>query len=1347
MWAVLATVRAAEAPNSGGASKKAKQAVAPSRPPTEQDAAQNPDLPGHLVAGGEVDMESYLVGRQDHIDALQGLPYTPPKGQANPRLDAIRKMAIAEKAQRDRQALLGLAPPDWLEIGPRPIPNGQTPQPGGNQVPVSGRTISIAVHPTNPDIVYVGTAQGGLYRTLDGGQTWKAIFDGAASLAVGAVALAPSDPTILYVGTGENGLSGDSFFGVGVYRIDNADTTADLVGPINPLVTTGIADTTAFTGRAVSEILVHPTDPATIFVGTSSGIAGLGATALAGTVPPLAIRGLYRSTNATAALGAIAFEKLTITTLGSVAPDTSGNGNVIDLVFEPGNPSVLVASVFGIVAGPPSDGGVYRTANALDPVPVFTRTLAISPTGTRTELAVNSVGAAVTMIAATGESAVGTACPVGSGKVYRSIDTGQTWALQQGGGGFCGGQCFYDIAVALDPTDANIVHLGGAAPGACSVVYERSTDGGAAFTRLDAGLHPDTHAITVAPSNPNVVYMGNDGGIFKSTDGGVTWGSLNNSSFGATQFMGLAIHPIDREFLIGGTQDNGTNFRRPDGNWFRADFGDGGYAVIDQNAEDTTNVTMYHTYFNQTNAMGFAKVTDVADATEGNWAFYGCGFGGSIPNGLVCAGITAIQFYAPMSQGPGDPNTLYFGSDRVFRSSNAGVNMSLVSQAPLHTGFSVTAIGISPQDDNVRLAGVRSGRVFATTTGATPLVEVTGPWPTNTLATDQPRRFVSRLTVDPSDPNTAYVSFATYCGATPACAQVYKTTTLGALVAGGGGSWAPANNGIPDTPVSAFVVDPRNSNRLFAGSDIGVFQSADGGATWSPFGAGLPRVAVFDMKLHGPTGTLRVATHGRGIWEIRANTAQPEFTEPSNVLILPGETPVEVSGRLLAGSLTPPGTVSITLNGVTQFAIVEPTDGRFSASFDTSALPLGNNPIAYSYPGVPGDYEPATGSGSVTVVSTLSPTLTGVAAPTITFPADGVVTVDVTSSAGTVAGAVMLSVDSGPPLTQALSGGSATFTLPSPSGGAHALNVSYPRQLTFEGSSTSGVLVVNKGNAVFGNLLPVFIAPGQSPAILSGTILAGSAAPTGNVSATVNGVTQATPIGADGKFLIRFDTAGLALGRYNITYGYPGSASFNSTSATGTLTVVNGTTTTLSNPAPITIPDNAPAVPYPSTIDVSGTGQAVLKATVTLTGVTHTFLGDVEMVLVAPDGATTTLFWDPDNNSASVTNANYTFDDAGPPLPPSSESGTYRPTQTSTPPNLPGAAPAGPYGSVLFTHNRGRADGTWSLYVADRFNGDTGSISGGWSLSLTTAPIRVRPGPPPVFREATPQEESRPIKP
>jgi len=128
-----------------------------------------------------------------------------------------------------------------------------------------------------------------------------------------------------------------------------------------------------------------------------------------------------------------------------------------------------------------------------------------------------------------------------------------------------------------------------------SPVDERGTS----FSAAETGLHVDVHAIVFAPSDTTIVYTGNDGGIWRSTNGGVAWTNLNNSGFSATQFQSIALHPTDPNFSIGGTQDNGTNMYTPLQAWNRIDFGDGGYAEIDQNAANVTNVTMYHTYFNQ----------------------------------------------------------------------------------------------------------------------------------------------------------------------------------------------------------------------------------------------------------------------------------------------------------------------------------------------------------------------------------------------------------------------------------------------------------------------------------------------------------------------------------------------------------------------------------------------------------------------------------------------------------------------------------------------------------------------------------------------------------------------------
>src|SRR5258705_11986803 len=185
--------------------------------------SDDPDLPSFGKGGEmEIDKEEYMTRRAEATAQKRGISdgarFDP---QARPA--ALRQMEIQEHHVANMPQSLAkdalLAP--WIPLGPAPITNGQTV---GVSTPVSGRTISIAVHPTNPNIVYVGAAQGGLYRSTDGGTNWTALLDSGLSLAIGAIAIAPSQPDTIYVGTGETGFCGDCFFGVGVYRIDNAST-------------------------------------------------------------------------------------------------------------------------------------------------------------------------------------------------------------------------------------------------------------------------------------------------------------------------------------------------------------------------------------------------------------------------------------------------------------------------------------------------------------------------------------------------------------------------------------------------------------------------------------------------------------------------------------------------------------------------------------------------------------------------------------------------------------------------------------------------------------------------------------------------------------------------------------------------------------------------------------------------------------------------------------------------------------------------------------------------------------------------------------------------------------------
>lgn len=806
----------------------------------------DPDLPD--FARYKTDKEEFMLRRTEAIAMKRGIDSLRP---LNPQL---RGQAIRQMEEKRMQILSGQAPYEsnlisaaWTPIGPMPIPNGQTTPTAA----VSGRVTAIAIHPTNPNIVYVGTAQGGLYRTTNGGTNWTPIMDNALSLAIGSIAICPSQPETIYVGTGEPNFSSDSYFGVGVYRIDNASTTANLSGPFNK--DAGAAD--IFTGRSIGKIVVHPTDPNTIFVGSTSGVGGIVSTSSS-----LPSRGIYRSTNATSA--SPVFAKLT-------GLEAGGNFSIRDIAIDPLNPNIMVTNLIA------NGGGIYQSTDALAANPTFVRRVTFSSTSTSeltAEFAVhNTVGPNATFYAATGNL---------GGRVLRSTDGGTTW-VQQIDNNFCTAQCFYDIAIAVDPTNANTVYLGGSP----NLIAAKSTNAAVSFTDNNAGVHADTHVLTVSASDPTQIWLGTDGGVYKSTNSGVTWTPMNNSQFSATQFMSIAVHPTDPNFSIGGTQDNGTNFYQPAGTWTRADFGDGGYAQIDQNAADNTNVRMYHTYFNASNLQGYGTVSSTASASDGLWAFRGCQSAGVTTNGITCNG--SVNFYAPLERGPGNPNTIYYGSDRLYRSADAGVNHTVVSQNPIAAGIPISAIGISPQNDNVRIVGLNSGALFGTSTGANPLVDLD---PLNTI----PNVAIARTVVDPNSQTTAYVTLSAF-----AVSSVWKTTNLNSNPP----TWTAVSTGLPSVPVNSFVVNPLNSNHLFAGTDIGVYGSVNGGTSWFPAGTGLPVVAVFGMAITSG-GKLRIATHGKGMWEISVLGALPvtylsfnAYEKPTGKVTLEWKTASENNNR------------------------------------------------------------------------------------------------------------------------------------------------------------------------------------------------------------------------------------------------------------------------------------------------------------------------------------------------------------------------------------------------------------------------------------------------------------------
>src|SRR5438128_2465078 len=207
--------------------------------------------------------------------------------------------------------------------------------------------------------------------------------------------------------------------------------------------------------------------------------------------------------------------------------------------------------------------------------------------------------------------------------------------------------------------------------------------------------------------------------------------------------------------------------------------------------------------------------------------------------------------------------------------------MTVVSQASINSAACgglgapcpISTMAIWPQGDNIRMVGLGSGQIWATSTGSSTLVNITNAsFPANPNGSTN--KFVGRAVIDPNNKNVAYIAFSFYA---PAGQGVWKITNLGAAAGSSPVSpvWTAAGSGIPSIPINALAIDPANSNSIFAGTDIGVYNSTDGGASWAPFGTGLPRSAVFDLALQNANRVLRAGTHGRGVWEISLAAAAP----------------------------------------------------------------------------------------------------------------------------------------------------------------------------------------------------------------------------------------------------------------------------------------------------------------------------------------------------------------------------------------------------------------------------------------------------------------------------------------
>lgn len=671
---------------------------------------------------------------------------------------------------------------------------------------IGGRIADIEFDPTNGNIAYAAAATGGVLKSVDGGLTWTLIGDGLPNLNAGDLAVDPSNPSTIWLGTGEPNGGHNNFPGDGVYKSTDAGATWTYMG----------LSGTASIGR----IVVDPMNSQRVFVAAQGSYFGPGPD-----------RGLYRTEDGGATWQRVLF-----------VSDSTG---VTDLVINPLDPHMMMAATWERVRRPNGgthltgftsgvwrsfQGGDSSTWQKLDPSTGLPDPLDTGPLG-RIGLAMAPSNPDIQYaIISNGNDNIG---------LWRTTNFGGSWTnrdsdleIQAGGGGFS----WYFSQVRVAPDDPDRVY-------ALDVSFFRSDDGGLSFpikygyTGSPAGFHVDHHALAFQPGNPLVLLEGNDGGINRSTDGGVTWTKIPNLPL--TQFYEIGLDRTNPARLYGGTQDNGTVRTLTGGlsDWADIFGGDGFYVNVHPVNPDTLYAESQYGYLGR--------------STDG-----GANFSIVVPAGS--SGDRA-NWSTPVRLDPATPNVVYYGTQRVWRSANSGATWTAVSGdltgwVPGAVLGTITTLAVSPADHHVLWVGTDDGRVWRG-------VESGGTFAwTNVTKAPLPPRWVTRVVPHPADPASAWVTFSGLKWQDRE-SHVFATTDAG-------GTWQDIASNLPQVPVNAMAVDPANPNVLFVGTDLGAYFSTSGGAIWNYLSADLPLVTVYDLAIHPTARYLAIGGYGRSMWKM-----------------------------------------------------------------------------------------------------------------------------------------------------------------------------------------------------------------------------------------------------------------------------------------------------------------------------------------------------------------------------------------------------------------------------------------------------------------------------------------------
>lgn len=681
-----------------------------------------------------------------------------------------------------------------------------------------GRAVAVAGDLAKPFLFYMGSVNGGVWRTTNGGQTWENLTDGKTDISsVGAIAVAPSDANVIYVGTGESYLREDLTFGTGVYRSTDAGQTWQHLG---------LTET-----HQITDVVIDPRDPDRVFISAIGHAFG-----------PNPERGVFRTTD-----GGRSWKKVLFI-------DDSTGAN--DIAMDPSNPRILYASMYKFQRTPWSmlagggRSGIWKSVDGGDTWTEISKAPGV-PRGPLGKIGLDVSPADPQRIYASIEA------PDSTGGFFRSDDAGASWTRMNDDARMWVRSWYYS-SVTADPKNADVVYV-------MNLTILKSIDGGKTFKEIDV-LHGDTHRLWIDPADPNRMILGDDGGATVTFDGAKTWSDQHNQP--TAQFYHVNTDDQFPYRIYGGQQDNSaiSIASRSDegGIGVRSYFSVAGCenATIAYDPRNP-NITyggcylgMFSRYDHDRRQERDISVTDI------NWDGYAAK---DVPE--------RFQWTFPVLVSRHDPRTLYVTSQHVWRTRDEGQTWQRISPdlthadpatlghtgGPVHgemTGAewygTIYAFAESPRVAGVLWAGSDDGRIHLSRDAGTTWTDVTPPGYGKFTRT-------AHIDASPHDPAVVYVAANRY-QQDDFAPYLWKSADYGR-------TWTAITRGIPRSAYTRVVrEDPARRGLLYAGTEYGVWASLDDGASWQPLQLNLPRSSVRDLKVQG--NDLVAATHGRSFWVI-----------------------------------------------------------------------------------------------------------------------------------------------------------------------------------------------------------------------------------------------------------------------------------------------------------------------------------------------------------------------------------------------------------------------------------------------------------------------------------------------